>query len=396
MIPDRLSILFAALAAAGLAHAAAPSVPATPQAWAARMLDTTQNGSAFKDPAVFRAWVDAMMNPATSMALMQQGMDPNAYARMAAAMMNPATLQNYVQFVDPAVYARWMQAAMNPAFYNALMAQAMNPANYMHWMALPVNPQMWNQGMQMLNPALYMNWMGAPLNPAMVQAMTAPANPELYGKWMGTALNPRTYGPWGALMTMPAAVPPAPPQATGKTPESPAAAAEAIAKPAEAPAEAAEAPGQAEETPAGAEAAPAAPPAAQAAAGTTTSTVLAADSLFKLDRSGVQDMSGEARARLDDIANKIKALGGDVQVRIIGHADATGSHARNRRLSKARARSVKSYLVAKGVKPGVITTSGRGDTQPVVQCDMSQPRDQLVQCLAPNRRVEIEVVGKAP
>ena len=52
-------------------------------------------------------------------------------------------------------------------------------------------------------------------------------------------------------------------------------------------------------------------------------------------------------------------------------------------------------LVAKGVKPSVIITSGMGDTQPVVQCDMQQPRDKLTECLAPNRRVEIEVIGKA-
>jgi len=83
------------------------------------------------------------------------------------------------------------------------------------------------------------------------------------------------------------------------------------------------------------------------------------------------------------------------QIKIVGHADATGKAEANRRLSEARARSVKSYLVAKGVKPSVIITSGVGDTQPLVQCDMKQPKDKLVECLAPNRRVEIEVIGKA-
>jgi deoxyribonuclease V len=45
------------------------------------------------------------------------------------------------------------------------------------------------------------------------------------------------------------------------------------------------------------------------------------------------------------------------------------------------------------VKPGVIITSGVGASQPVVQCDMKMPKKQLVECLAPNRRVEIEVTA---
>ncbi len=99
------------------------------------------------------------------LALMQQAMEPNAYARRMAGMMNPATLQSYQQFVDPALYARWMQAAMNPALYNGFMG----PANYMNWMSLPANPQMWNQGMQMVNPALYLKWLGSNHEPGHAQ-----------------------------------------------------------------------------------------------------------------------------------------------------------------------------------------------------------------------------------
>jgi OOP family OmpA-OmpF porin len=123
--------------------------------------------------------------------------------------------------------------------------------------------------------------------------------------------------------------------------------------------------------------------------------VLAGDALFKLGKSGIRDLSKEGRQRLDEVASQIKALGDVEQIKIVGHADVTGKAEANRKLSEARAKSVKSYLVAKGVKPGVIITSGMGDTQPVVQCDMSLPSKELSECLAPNRRVEIEVVGKA-
>ncbi len=82
------------------------------------------------------------------------------------------------------------------------------------------------------------------------------------------------------------------------------------------------------------------------------------------------------------------------QIKVVGHADPTGNAAANQRLSEARARSIKSYLVAKGVKPGVIMTSGLGDTQPVVHCDSAMPREHLRDCHAPNRRVEIEVIAR--
>jgi OOP family OmpA-OmpF porin len=152
-----------------------------------------------------------------------------------------------------------------------------------------------------------------------------------------------------------------------------------VAKPAEAPK--VEAPRPAE--------------AAKAPAAPTSKVVLAGDALFKLNKSGIRDLSKEGKQRLDEVADRIKALGEVEQIKIVGHADATGRAEANRKLSEARARSVKAYLVAKGVKPSVIITSGMGDTQPVVQCDMALPRDKLAECLAPNRRVEIEVIGKA-
>jgi hypothetical protein len=203
LIMKKLIPLIAALFCSGFAQAA--DTPATPQAWAQKMTDPTQNASAFKDPAVFAQWSAAMMNPATSVAMMQQAMDPNAYARMLSGMMNPASMQNYMQLMDPAVSMKWLGAAMDPRFYTAMLGQGLNPATYMNWMTLPTNPQMLGLGMQMLNPGMYANMMAAPLNPAMMNAMMTPMNPNTYMNWLGAGLNPATYGSWGNLMTMPAA-----------------------------------------------------------------------------------------------------------------------------------------------------------------------------------------------
>jgi outer membrane protein OmpA-like peptidoglycan-associated protein len=138
----------------------------------------------------------------------------------------------------------------------------------------------------------------------------------------------------------------------------------------------------------------AAPSVPAKAADAANKVVLGGDTLFKSGKSGIKDLTKDGKARLDELAGKIKALGAVDQIKIVGHADIMGKPAANKKLSEARAKSVKAYLVAKGVKPGVIITSGAGDTQPVAQCDMAQPKDKLVECLAPNRRVEVEIVVK--
>jgi len=52
--------------------------------------------------------------------------------------------------------------------------------------------------------------------------------------------------------------------------------------------------------------------------------------------------------------------------------------------------------VAKGIAKDKIETLGMGKTQPVpgVVCNMTA-RKELIACLAPNRRVEVEVKGEA-
>jgi OOP family OmpA-OmpF porin len=55
---------------------------------------------------------------------------------------------------------------------------------------------------------------------------------------------------------------------------------------------------------------------------------------------------------------------------------------------------VRDYLVSKGVDKSKIETIGMGERQPVVQCDQKEMKS-LIQCLQPNRRVEVQVKGEA-
>ncbi|MBR0573930.1 MULTISPECIES: OmpA family protein [Pasteurellaceae] len=118
---------------------------------------------------------------------------------------------------------------------------------------------------------------------------------------------------------------------------------------------------------------------------------LAADALFPFDRSGVKDIKLAGKQKLDKLATHITSFGNKAKVRLVGHTDYIGSDSYNQKLSEKRASSVGRYLVMKGVKLSNITTLGMGEKQPVKQCAKT-PKAGLVKCLAPNRRVSVEIV----
>jgi OOP family OmpA-OmpF porin len=136
---------------------------------------------------------------------------------------------------------------------------------------------------------------------------------------------------------------------------------------------------------------PAAPPAPKPAAvsPSTEKVTMAADALFDFDKSVIK---ADAKGKLDDLVGKVKDVNLEVVI-AIGHADRIGSHAYNNKLSLRRADSVKAYLVSKGIAANRIYTEGKGKKQPVKDCPKISDRKKLIECLSPNRRVEIEVVG---
>ena len=104
-------------------------------------------------------------------------------------------------------------------------------------------------------------------------------------------------------------------------------------------------------------------------------------------------MNAQGKAELDDVAAKLGRLERLDQVRIIGHTDYLGSDSYNMRLSQQRAETVRNYLISRGVPANVLYAYGAGETQPVKQCDNRGNRAELIACLQPNRRVELEVNG---
>jgi OOP family OmpA-OmpF porin len=114
-----------------------------------------------------------------------------------------------------------------------------------------------------------------------------------------------------------------------------------------------------------------------------------AETLFDFDKAILKPAGKE---KMDELAQRIEALNLEVVV-ATGHTDRIGSMAYNDRLSMRRAQAVKAYLVSKGVPADRIYTEGKGKRQPVTTGCNQRNRKALIACLAPDRRVEVEVVG---
>jgi len=123
----------------------------------------------------------------------------------------------------------------------------------------------------------------------------------------------------------------------------------------------------------------------------TKAVTLGAKELFAFNSA---TLSKGGAAEIDkQVIDKLPTLGKVTFVMVTGHTDRIGSHPYNQKLSEKRADAVKAYLVKKGMKAETIETMGAGKTQPVpgVSCKDDLPHAKLVECLAPNRRVVVEI-----
>ncbi|MFM5574116.1 OmpA family protein [Aeromonas veronii] len=120
---------------------------------------------------------------------------------------------------------------------------------------------------------------------------------------------------------------------------------------------------------------------------------LSSDVLFAF---GKADLKPEGMSALDALYQQIV----DVQPKdgsavVMGYTDRIGSDASNQRLSEARAQTVADFLINKGLPADKVSIQGNGESNPVTgnQCDDIKARTALIDCLGPDRRVEVRVTG---
>ena len=118
-----------------------------------------------------------------------------------------------------------------------------------------------------------------------------------------------------------------------------------------------------------------------------------ADSLFDFAKDTVRPAGKEA---LNAFAAQLKGAQFDV-ITVTGYTDRIGGHEYNQKLSERRAEAVKSYLVENaGIPEGKIAARGADGSDPVTkpdECQSQRRTPELIRCLAPDRRVDVEVTG---
>jgi outer membrane protein OmpA-like peptidoglycan-associated protein len=100
--------------------------------------------------------------------------------------------------------------------------------------------------------------------------------------------------------------------------------------------------------------------------------------------SGSSTIRKRSRAPLDEAVEALKNFP-NVELEIVGHTDSSGKASANEKLSEARAKSVKKYLVKQGVDDERITTRGAGESEPIDTNETKAGR-------AKNRRIEFKIV----
>ncbi len=105
---------------------------------------------------------------------------------------------------------------------------------------------------------------------------------------------------------------------------------------------------------------------------------------------GKASLTKEAKGRLATLAHEMKTRKVKA-VHIAGYADRIGKAAANEKLSKKRAEAVRSFLVTQGITADLAETRWFGDSVAAAKCPKNLKKKDLVLCLQPDRRVEVEI-----
>lgn len=116
-------------------------------------------------------------------------------------------------------------------------------------------------------------------------------------------------------------------------------------------------------------------------------TVRDANVIFDFDRFDEQAIVAGS-ASINTIVANIKAAEPNGTVVVTGFTDRLGNVGYNQKLSQQRAVTVANLLVAAGIPAERIRVEAKGKTEQYQNCEVTN-RNQMVQCLSPNRRVNV-------
>jgi len=104
------------------------------------------------------------------------------------------------------------------------------------------------------------------------------------------------------------------------------------------------------------------------------------------------DFDSTVVSNVGNIVDYVKSLSYLEGISLVGHADPIGSEEYNQKLSVDRAKAVASELKAAGITDWKVRVAGNGEMAPAANC--SGTGAQLIACLRPDRRVDVEIAGE--
>lgn len=105
------------------------------------------------------------------------------------------------------------------------------------------------------------------------------------------------------------------------------------------------------------------------------------------------DLTSEARGRLDHLASTLKKAGDVQRADIVGYADPMGKRDYNYALSARRAKAVEGYLHEQGyMNTAIAKTRAVGEDEASTSCSKVKKRSKKIACGAEDRKVEVEIV----
>jgi len=107
---------------------------------------------------------------------------------------------------------------------------------------------------------------------------------------------------------------------------------------------------------------------------------------FYYPNSTTIELSNSLKEYLSAISDYLKANPNN-EIRVVAHTDNIGTEVEKQRISDDRGKTVKRYLMSKGINGNKILVSGLGDRQPIANSRTEEGRRK-------NRRVEITIVPK--
>ena len=123
--------------------------------------------------------------------------------------------------------------------------------------------------------------------------------------------------------------------------------------------------------------------------------------LFNFDRDTIDQARRVSIEQLDALLARINSDElSPVSIRVIGHADLTQNPAQpdyNQGLSLRRANAVAAHIISAGIAAELISVESRSDREQSQQCaGINANQTELIECLLPNRRVEVSVTATRP